>query len=575
MTTPQQQLEARWRAEWPKALQIWSRFTQLHEPRWCASDKEARQEKLTDSFAMIRLTDHSIVLNLELIGKLGLADYPREVMAHEIGHHVYCPADLTDEGRLMARIRAALPTHESLAGMVSNLYSDLLINDRLQRIRDLRMNEIYAKLAGSGSSRLWTFYMRACEILWSLGKGTLARGEITDAMEGDAMLAARVIRAYSGEWLRGAGRFAALCFTYLDDESKNADVRLTPWLDAHGGDESAFPDGLVEIDPDEIDGAIHPSLDPAITGLQEKQPGGATQTGDTQPRKRYREPSEYGELLKSIGVTLTEDEIVSRYYRERAAPHLVRFPSREMPQSVEPLAEGLETWDASDALEELDPVETLLSHTTMIPSVTTMKRVYGTMDGAQPKRDPLDLYLGIDCSGSMGNPRVTTSWPVLAGTIIALSALRAGSRVKVVLSGEPGNWAGTPDFIRDEKEILKTLTSYLGTGYAFGIHRLADTFDARKKTDRPVHIVIVTDHDVFQMLAQKLRERTNWQVAKDAIDRARAGGTYVLHMPSTFDPKGMQRMRDDGWNVSCVVAWEDVVAFAREFSRMTFGAEKR
>src|SRR5207253_6392708 len=71
------------------------------------------------------------------------------ILAHEIGHHVYCPADLNDEARLMARIRTALPTRENFAGLVSNLYTDALINDRLRRSSELRMNDIYARLARS------------------------------------------------------------------------------------------------------------------------------------------------------------------------------------------------------------------------------------------------------------------------------------------------------------------------------------------------------------------------------------------------------------------------------------------
>src|SRR5437773_6535076 len=192
-------LREQWRAAWPNALALWSRFTKLREPHWCLSPADARHEQLTDSFAMIRLTDQTIVISLEMVAQMGLQDFPLEVMGHEIGHHVYCPADLSDEARLMARIRTALPTRETFAGLVSNLYSDALINDRLRRWSELRMNDVYAKLAGSAAaaSPLWTFYMRMCEILWSLEKGTLVRGPVDAAMEADAMLGSRVIRAYA------------------------------------------------------------------------------------------------------------------------------------------------------------------------------------------------------------------------------------------------------------------------------------------------------------------------------------------------------------------------------------------
>ena len=117
-----------------------------------------------------------------------------------------------------------------------------------------------------------------------------------------------------------------------------------------------------------------------------------------------------------------------------------------------------------------------------------------------PQNQPIDLYLGVDCSGSMQNPVFNLSYPVLAGTIIAMSALRAGSRVMAVLSGEPGKTVSTDDFIRDERGILKVLTGYLGTGNTFGIHRLRETFSSRTAADRPVHILIVTDNDIFNLL---------------------------------------------------------------------------
>lgn len=33
--------------------------------------------------------------------------------------------------------------------------------------------------------------------------------------------------------------------------------------------------------------------------------------------------------------------------------------------------------------------------------------------------------------------------------------------------------------------MMRTLTSYFGTGYAIGIHRLRETFESRRTTDRP------------------------------------------------------------------------------------------
>jgi hypothetical protein len=104
-------LKEAWLARWPAALALWSKFTMLREPVWCFTEKEAKREQLEESFAMIRLTDHAVILNLAEVQKNRLEDYGLEVMAHEIGHHVYCPADLSDQGRMLARMRRTLPSN--------------------------------------------------------------------------------------------------------------------------------------------------------------------------------------------------------------------------------------------------------------------------------------------------------------------------------------------------------------------------------------------------------------------------------------------------------------------------------
>jgi hypothetical protein len=570
---PLEALRDRWLARWPDAIALWSRFTQLGTPHWCFDEKDEKRESLSSSFAMIRLTDHAVVISLPQIAENGLEDFPLEVMGHEIGHHVYCPADLADQARLMARVRRALPTKEDQAPLICNLYADLLINDRLQRQASLHMSDVYRHLGSGSTDRMWTFYMRIYEILWSLPRASLATGTIDKALDGDAALGARVLRVYAKDWLKGSGRFAALCFPYLEEnDGEGVKKALRGWLDTASTPVGEIPDGLTELDDDEIDGAMHPALDPAVTGLDPKERGemGKAMTGDTVPRKRYRDPGEYREILKSVGVDIPDDDLTIRYYRERAVPYLIRFPVRELPESVEPLPEGLDPWDFSESLDQLDVVESLMVSDQIIPGVTTVQRTYGTTAGSIPETQPVDLYIGVDCSGSMQNPAEQVSFPVLAGAIIALSALRAGARVMVTLSGEPGSYQSTETFTRDEHEVLKVLTGYLGTGYAFGIHRLSLTFDQRNERDRPVHVLVVTDHDIFAMLQEKRDKVDGWTAAKKAVAAARGGGTYVLHMPLGWESELTRRMNEDGWVVAGVTEWEDIVPFAREFARKKY-----
>jgi hypothetical protein len=272
--------------------------------------------------------------------------------------------------------------------------------------------------------------------------------------------------------------------------------------------------------------------------------------------------------MKSLGVNLPEKEIVARYYRERALPYLIRFPSRIVQESVDPLPESLDVWEPGSPLQEVDWVETVVRSPHVIPGITTVKRIYGTTEGGAPEREPVDLYLGVDCSGSMGNPAHGLSYPVLAGTIIALSALRAGARVMVCLSGEPGEFHQTDGFIRDEKEILNVLTGYLGTGYSFGVLRLKATFLMAEKPKRPVHILIVSDSDWYHMLGEV---KNGWGIAKEALGIAGGGGTSVLNIwGESGKDKNAQRLVEDGWNVHYVKDWEELVAFAKAFAKAKY-----
>lgn len=573
-------LQAQWRSAWPAALALWSRYVQLREPCWCRTPAEEKREQLSGSFAMIRLVDHRIVVSLRQVHAEGLARFAAEILAHEIGHHVYCPGDLTDNTRLLARIRRGLPTQETLAPMVANLYSDLLINDRLQRAENLDIAGVYRQLGTDAGGRLWTFYMRTYELLWKLDRGTLATGTSDARLDQDAQLGARLIRSYAKDWLGGAGRFAALCLPYVMEDDAQRMARLERWYDTRCAGRGGFPDGLVEIDDDELHGAIHPAEDPELSGIDGPEAHGRVpgELSGHKSAKNYRQPFEYAELLQAAGVDLGERDIIARYYREMAIPHLIPFPVRQLPQATDPIPEGLEVWDVDAPLEQLDWPATYQASPHVLPGVTTRQRLIGESPGNDPAAAPIDLYLGIDCSGSMGDPAHHLSYPILAGAIIALSALRVGSSVKVVLSGEPGRTLSTEGFVRDSRVVLRTMVNYLGTGYAFGIHRLAETFAGDKPGKRPVHIVIVSDNDMFSMLEEKGNRRIGWDVAREALQSCGGGGTFVLELhPAMLTAqrgrsakKYLDRIERDGWHVSIVDSMEQLVTFARDFARRKF-----
>ena len=567
-----------WRARWPEALAQWSRFTRLHEPRLCLTGAEAAAEGLRDSFAMIRMNDQSVVIDLAQVVALGLEDHPLEILGHEIGHHVLCPANLGDQGRMVARMGWALPGKEHLAPFIGNLYADLLINDRLQRGQGLTMADVYRRLGADSPDRMWTFYLRTYEVLWRLDRGTLATGPIDARIDSDAQLGARLLRSYARRWLEGSGRFAALCYPYLEDDD-GADIRriLAPLRDAeHAG---GVPSGLVEIEPGEQAGAIHPALDPDLSGVSPSAPAprpvGATSAPvePVAPPARggqFREPFEYGALLRSLGIDLDDHEVAIRYYRERAMDQLIPFPTVAVPASNEPVPEGLVPWSLGADLDDIDWLESLARSPVVIPGLTTLQREWGTSEGTDPGREPLDLDLYVDCSGSMPNPQVTVSYLTLAGAIVALSALRVGGRVQATLWSGPGQYDTTSGFVSDEHQVLAVLTGFIGGSTAFPIHVLRDTFAARRPTDRPAHVLVISDDGVTTMFARDERGNDGWDVAAMALTRGRGGGTLVLNLPPGWVDPDLERAAATGWAVERVQTWDQLVAFARAFSRRTF-----
>ncbi|MES2705170.1 MAG: hypothetical protein V4726_01075 [Verrucomicrobiota bacterium] len=303
---------------------------------------------------------------------------------------------------------------------------------------------------------------------------------------------------------------------------------------------------------------------------------------DARSRGQTRQPFEYGELLRAAGVPISDHDAAVRYYREQALPHLIPFPARPLPRSEDPLPEGLESWALGDPMDSLDWLQSLLISPQVIPGVTTVRRVWGLNEGAEPKREPLDLDIYVDSSGSMANPQRVISWPALAGAIICLSALRTGARVQATLWSWKQQYTTTPGFVRDETSILRVLTGYFGGGTAFPIHQLRDTFATRGRDARPAHILIISDDGVDTLFNEDEKGNSGWDISAMALANARGGGTMVLNLAENWeqyadrDPSAaaIRRARDgQGWNVHRVAGWEDLVVFARWFSRLHYGGK--
>lgn len=580
----------RWRAVWPEALAVWSPFAKLRDPLLCETADDAARAHLTQSFAAIRLTDHQVVVDMQAIARHKLEEFALEVLAHEVGHHIYCPADLADSARMLARIRKALPTKEDRAPLVSNLFSDLLINDRLQRTHQLRMADVYRALRSpdGDASGVWQLYMGIYEYLWGLPPRSLTAERLAPEMAVDASLGARLVRVYQRDWLKGAARFAALLFPYFVQEPSDPVAKVFSALnDATecGGPGAGIPDGLAEVGEDEDD-VIHPGDDPLVGGNDAGEGVGAGRAATSAGRKepagvRPRSIVEYGELLRSLGVKVDDKELAIRYYRELASRFLVRFPDVPLAPTRQVDLEGHEVWDIGSPLEDVDWVQSVMASPRIVPGYTTRERVYGESMGKETGKSPPDIYIGIDCSGSMSDPRRQLSYPVLAGVVLACSALRAGARVMACLSGESrGRTVATDGFSRSEREVLELLTDYLGTGYSFGIHYLKPHLISRPRQN-PTHVLVVSDSDIFSILNEVPSSGAGsglqgWEVAKQAAAKCGAGATFALSLPpSCASRPEVQLMRQIGWNVHLVSSMDQIVLFAAALSRELYEAVRK
>jgi hypothetical protein len=592
-----QELVGLWEQAWPQAMACWSPYLKLGAPKLCLSTKESQKAGLQGSFAAIRLDNQRIVIDLEQVRTYHIEEYSTEVLAHEIGHHMLAPGTMTDHLRCLARIRRGLPTLEQHVPMIANLYTDLLVNDRLQRSAGLRMDQVFRALIDTSSvpNRLWTLYLRIMEELWDLEPHELGSGETDDRLDGDAWLGARVIRVYAADWIDGAGRFAALILPYL---AEDADALKDS--DRHGDTISAgagsAPSGLAGLDDGEVNGSMHPSKDPRIVGDQvptsrrteEEVAKGGTGPGQCRP------PYEYAQILRDAGMELSDLDAAAMYYRELALPHLVPFPRRLAPPVSDPLPEGLEPWALGDPLDDLDWFQSVMVSPTVFPGLTTVQRVWGNSEGSDPAEQPVDLDIYVDSSGSMPDPTTTLSYPALAGAIVCLSALRAGSAVQATLWSGPGQVLTTDGFIRDPNRILRVLIGYFGGSTQFPLGVLRDTYDPSRVLRRNVHLLQISDEGIDTMVAENdLRNDDGWS-ARQAMKRGGGGGTMVLQLYAPLDPKPQTRdvptvansefldssfntirnLRDvEGWRVYDVQTLEELLGFARSFAKEHYQAK--
>ncbi|GBF50808.1 hypothetical protein LPTSP4_23350 [Leptospira ryugenii] len=546
-----------WQKEWQNALMIWSAYVKLSDPKFLVTAEDQEKEGNFDSFAAIRLADHQVILSVEKIKAFHLESYPIEILAHEIGHHVYCPGDLTDHGKILYILRSTLTRHEYLAPMLANIYEDLFINDKLKRQHNLRMEEVYQKV-GKQDDAFWNFYMRTYELLWALPRQTLTVGQLEGNIESDAILVNRIVRNYSNDWVRAAFDFGNICFPYFfqQDSQKSLQLIATFHDTKDIGKGSEMPSGIMNV-----------KLESVFEDLGEKQSSEKDKSIFPENVESLS-PSNYSSIGEALGIKASLSDFAYRYYKEKALSYLVRFPSTLQPGGPERILEGTDVWEVGSPMERINIFESIMrggKH--IIPGYTAMENFYGEMPSYEEIKEPIDLDIFVDCSGSMPNPQTDVSFLTLAGAIITLSALRAGSKVRSTLWSGLNEYYTTKSFTRNEKEIMEVLTGYIGGGTCFPLDLLKEQYEEPKK--RKVHILIISDEGIDTMYNQDYNENTR-NFVKRMLMNAGGGGTMVLNLYSPTFRSEIQEMNDSGWSIFRISTWEELISFSRDFVKRTY-----
>lgn len=432
----------------------------------------------------------------------------------------------------------------------------------------VRFARLFYRSGMTTTNRLWWVYLRSQEITWGLPAGTLAalqppppavfperftqasddldrlpkrhrdkerahRAAVAAALaaqlaldrsvvtnpEVDARLAAVLVRTFAADPVGGALRFGVLAAPYLVEQTRyeiaaNLETGADPGFPCNADDAPATGDEVGRVLADRRMSGPVPTR--SAEGFDDA--GAAPQdVGD----RRWADDDAASGGGQGFGVARTlalysssdAAAVQAAWYRSRAAPWVRPFTRLRPAQPTAELPGPIDAWEVGDDLADLDWPQTLQAGSVVIPGVTTRRRTYLDDDPTLLEEAGLELDLYIDSSGSMPHPS-RGSPAVLAGTILALSVLRGGGRVRVTSFSGPGQVAGS-GFSRDHVGIVNDLAFFYSSSTSFPLDLLDERYRPLPpaRDDMVRHLVVLSDDGLVSMFG--VGNRRFAHVAKD------------------------------------------------------------
>ncbi len=616
--------ELEWRPAWRSAQALWG--VSLHDPELVA-------EPGPPSFAWFSFPPQ-VTVDVPALHAADAAAELESVFAHEIGHHVLSPSTRLDSLKLRHQLGRALlasdrPASPDVVGLLSNLWSDQLINLRvaaLQRRRDPAnepgMIRLWRRLSAvKPSDRLSWVLRRAYELSWALPPGTLCT-ELPPGLRDPAPradLSQQVSRSPRSRRARvPKGREEEpVADQYAEQELKlqqaKAEVRAAeqaietgipadPVADAHllARLTSVFAD-------DPISGALSfgmlaaPYLPRAAELIARAQLGCAGEVGAEPPT-----PGELGAVLgdprlstppvhPAAGVGLgakpdpdapplpsagqgyglaetlalydpsLADAVLAAWYRNQARPWVKPLTERRPVADAPELPGPLEQWELGDDLADLDWPGSLTAAPELLPGVTTRRRSR-IDDPERPAQVSLRLDLYVDSSGSMPDPK-RGSPAVLAGAILALSVLRGGGAVRATSWASPGQVAGPERFLRDPVAVMASIAFFFAGGTSFPLDLLRERYAGLPDAGDTVrrHLVVLSDDGLDSMFGVGNSQYA--QVAAQVRPKLTTGTLVLLDRYRKVEPLA----RAAGYEVAYLDSMDDAPAVCARLAEVIHG----